>query len=122
MISTFQYAQMLARLNKDRRANQEFPEAESEIGRGGLHEQIDAYARSKGWLVIHSRTDKPATNSRGTPDFILGADNGVTYWIECKRKGSKPTTEQLGMILMLKLLGHKAAIVWSFEEFLEVVK
>jgi len=85
-----------------------------------LHEKILEYANSRGWAVVHSRMDRRATVGIGTPDFILGANGGITYWIECKRKGSKPTTEQLGRILMLKLLGHRAEIVYSFEEFLAV--
>lgn len=94
---------------------------EKEIGKDGLHEKIMDYCRSKGWQFIHSRTDKPSTNQIGCPDFLIAANDGVTFWIECKRKGSKPTTHQLGTILALKLLGHRASIVYSFQEFLDFV-
>ena len=115
-----QYAQALSRLNKSRPSVN--PPCEKEVGRGGLHEQIEDYCRSKGWLYVHSRTDKASTNQIGTCDFIIAADNGKTYWIEAKRKGGKPTSTQLGMIAWLKKLGHTACIVWSFEDFLDVVE
>jgi len=114
MISSFQYNQMLARTGRHTPRSGD----ENEIGHGGIHEQIMDYCRSKGWLYVHSRTDQKSTCPCGTPDFVIAANGGVTFWIEVKRKGSKPTTEQLGKILMLQTcLGHKAAIVYSFEEF-----
>lgn len=95
--------------------------AEKEIGPGGLHEQITEHCRAKGWPFVHSRTDQKTTCALGTPDFIIAGKNGATYWVECKRAGSKPTTQQLGMILMLQSLGHKAAIVYSYQNFLDLV-
>lgn len=123
MISQFQYEQMRARTQANRSRALTASELPQHEGlESGLHDKILDYATSKGWAIVHSRMDKRSTVGIGTPDFILGADNGVTYWIEAKRKGGKPTIEQLGRILMLKTLGHKAAIVYSFEEFLEVVR
>jgi len=95
------------------------PGAEDE---GELHNQILAYCRAKGWSVVHSRMDVPQTAGVGTPDFVIALPNGVTIWIEAKAKKRKPSMEQLAWIATLKKLGHRAAVVWSFEQFLEIVK
>jgi predicted type IV restriction endonuclease len=111
------YLAMLARTNRERvvdSANQETREAD-------LHDKIEDYCTSKGWMTCHSRMDRPTTTQLGIPDFIVAADGGITYWIEAKRKGSKPTPNQLARIAWAKKLGHRAAIVWSFEEFLDVI-
>ncbi len=86
-----------------------------------LHEKIAGHCKMKGWYVVHSRMDMPATNGLGTPDFIIATRSG-TFYIEAKRKGKKPTAEQRSAIHWLKTLGHTAEIVWSFDEFLEVAK
>lgn len=111
---------MLERLNRNTK-REPVEHAPHEGKESELHERIMDYCRSKGWQFIHSRTDKPSTNQLGCPDFLIAANDGVTFWIECKRKGSKPTTHQLGTILALKLLGHRAGIIFSFQEFLDFV-
>jgi hypothetical protein len=121
MISTLQYQEMLRRLSPKQQTGIYEP-CTHEVGKGGLHERIEEYCRSKGWVYVHSRTDQRSTTALATPDFVIAADDGRTFWIECKRKGSKATPEQQGKILMLQKLGHKATIVWSYEEFLEFIK
>lgn len=122
MITPLQAAQMIERTERNRRRepvdamHEPYDGLESDI-----HQRILDYANSKGWAVVHSRMDKRSTIGIGCPDFILGADNSKTFWLECKRKGGKPTTEQLGRILMLRMLGHLAFIIYSYEEFLAVV-
>lgn len=82
-----------------------------------IHEKIISYCRLRTWFVVHSRMDRKATTATGVPDFIIATRSG-TLWIECKRKGSKPTPEQRDANYWLQSLGHAAHIVWSYEEFL----
>jgi roadblock/LC7 domain-containing protein len=82
-----------------------------------LHDKILAYCRAKGWLAIHSRMDVPATVQIGTPDFAIAMGGGKTVYVEAKRKAGKATPAQLAWMAGLHKLGHKAAIIRSFEEF-----
>ena len=96
----------------------------SEVGKNGLHRKIMAWCDSQWpkWKYRHSRTDKPSREEIGVEDFTLFAPNGVTYHIECKAKGGKQTPEQLAWAKELEMLGHRVHIVYSLEEFKEVVK
>ncbi len=87
-----------------------------------LQKQIEAECMRRKWYYVRSRMDQATTQRVGVPDFIIAGDFGKTYWIEAKAKGKKPTFDQAGAIHWLKYLGHTAAVVWSFEEFLEIVK
>lgn len=86
-----------------------------------IHDDIINYCKSKGWYYVHSHTWCATTNAPGTPDFVIAADNGKTYWIECKRPGGKATTPQLAALTQLQKFGHVSAIVTSLDEFLSVV-
>lgn len=115
-ISQFQYEQMLARTEKQRVPPKDVPNiAESE-----LHEKIAEYCRLKGWLAVHSRMDKPTTQALGVTDFIVVRPCTVLF-IEVKRKGRKPTMEQLAFGAQIKKLGWPHAVVYSFQEFLNFV-
>ena len=87
-----------------------------------LHDQIIAYCRERKWYYVHSRMDRATTHAKGVPDFIIATDSGETLWIECKRKGAKPSVEQLGANQWLKSLRQRAHIVWTFDEFKQFVE
>lgn len=87
-----------------------------------IHQKILDYCKAKTWYVVHSRMDQKATTAEGVPDFIIATRSGITLWVEAKRKGSKPTEKQRDANYWLRMLGHKAHIIWSIEEFLDVVK
>lgn len=87
-----------------------------------LHQQIIDHCRRQGWYYVHSRMDKPNTNGIGTPDFVIFMDCGRVACIECKRKGSKPTTAQLAAQAQLRHLGHRSEIVYSYEQFVLVIQ
>jgi hypothetical protein len=87
-----------------------------------LHDQIIQFCKDKGWYYVHSRRDKRTTNQVGCPDFILAGEMGNTYWVECKRKGGKPSTAQLAAMAHLNKLRHCAGIVSSMSEFMELIK
>ena len=123
-ISPFDFNQMQARLNRNaiRDPKEPFEAAKREVGQGGLHSQIEAECRQRMWVVVHSRTDRKSTTEVGSVDFVIAADNGRIFWIECKAGKSKQTIDQKGVQMMLERNGHKYHLVRSFEEFLEVVK
>ncbi len=109
---------MLARLTK---AGTPAPTRNPVSLEADLHGQIEQFCRSKGWLCVHSRMDRPSTVAVGMPDFIIAADGGRTYWVEVKRPKGKATPAQLGTIAWLQKLGQTAAICWSMDDFLKLV-
>jgi hypothetical protein len=66
--------------------------------------------------------DKPTTNQLGTCDFIIAAPDGHTFWIECKAKGGKLTPDQNITRHLLLALGHRYAVVFNHQEFLEAIQ
>ncbi len=122
-ISQFDLEQMQRRLqhNSARDPKPEQFEA-STAPESKLHEQIIEHCRSRGWYFVHSRTDRRTTTAIGVPDFMLALPGGVTWWVEVKRKGNKPTRAQASVGIMLCALGHHHATVFSFEEFLNKIK
>jgi len=87
-----------------------------------LQEAIITYCRSKGWFVLYSRMDLPTTLPLGSPDFVIAANDGKTFWIECKRPGEKRKPAQIGVAMMLEKLKANYGLVYSFQQFLEIVK
>ena len=87
-----------------------------------IHDQIEATLKFKRYFYIHSRMDRATTNQLGTPDFIIAAPDGRTFWIEVKRKGGKLTPDQSITRHILLALGHKYAVVYSYQDFLEAIK
>ena len=87
-----------------------------------LHEQILAYCRSRGWIPFHARMDKPSTATIGQPDFLIWADGGREFAIECKSRTGKLSVEQMALRAQANRLGHKVYLVHSFREFVEVTQ
>lgn len=86
-----------------------------------LHDQILAECRRRGWLVIHSRMDKPSTVQIGSPDFVVAADRGRTFYIEAKARTGKLRPEQRAWLAWASRLGHRAAVVRTLPEFIELI-
>ena len=91
-----------------------------------LHAEIEAWLKLRRWYYVHSRTDRATTQQKGVPDFIIakpekGLEKAETVWIEVKRKGGKLTPEQTVTKHVLTALGHRFAVVYSFDEFLAAV-
>ena len=87
-----------------------------------LHTKIEEHLQQHlRWYYVHSRTDKPTTQNVGVPDFIIAAPRGVTLWIEVKRKGGKLDADQNITRHLLKGLDHTHEVVFSMEEFYEIV-
>ena len=87
-----------------------------------LHDAITQYCREHGWSYIHSRMDRRTTTAAGVCDFVIFADMGRTFCVECKRKGGKLSPQQQAFAAHLSRLGHKSHTVYSMAEFLEAVK
>lgn len=87
-----------------------------------LHEQVMAYCKQRKWPYVHSRMDKRSHTALGVPDFVIAMGNGVTAWVECKKRGGKVKPEQAGFIMALKIQGHKAGVVFSMEDFLALIE
>lgn len=85
-----------------------------------LHNQIICECKRRQWIYFHSRMDRPTGSTIGQPDFILLLPNGRTLLIECKSKTGKLSSEQLGMIIWAKKLGHTIHVICSMEEFYEI--
>lgn len=100
-------------LSKTQQIIMSSPEVERE---SKLHDDITDYCHRKGWLVIHSRTDKPTTTAKGVSDFIIVTPNTVCF-VEVKRPGKKATAEQLAFLAMVSKLGWPNFIVHSMDEF-----
>ncbi|MDE2105165.1 MAG: VRR-NUC domain-containing protein [Patescibacteria group bacterium] len=87
-----------------------------------LHDQIIAECKRRGWKYVHSRMDRKTTVGEGVCDFIIYADGGKMFHVECKALKGKLSMEQLAFIAWVEKLGHKVHVVTSFGEFLEVAK
>ncbi len=122
-ISRQQYAEMLSRGQRNwKRDHPQSACPDAVEHESDLHTQIEDELKRRGWYYVHSRMDKPSTVAVGVPDFCIAADGGRAFFIEAKGRRTKVTPKQAGALLMLGNLGHKAALVRSFTEFLEVVK
>lgn len=111
--------QIRAGLTGDRRAKVADVSDEPE---SKLHEQIEAHCAAQGWLTVRSRMDRKTTTRKGVCDFIIYADGGRMFSVECKTAIGKLTLEQQSFAVWLNKLGHKVVVVRSFTEFLEAVR
>lgn len=88
---------------------------------GELHNEIFDYCRSKGWIPLHGSMANRTHRTEGEWDFTIVADNKRVFFIECKKKGGKVTTEQAGLIMQAARLGHQVYVVYSMDDFLKVI-
>jgi len=95
-----------------------------ETGPYGLHQQIINHCNAQWprWKFLHSRTDRKSTVEVGSHDFTIFLPKGRVLCLECKAKGGKLSSEQLGWIHEMKTLDHPVWTIYSFAEFLELVE
>lgn len=89
---------------------------------GDLHAKIISECRRRVWMPVRSRMDRATTTMPGVCDFIIYADKGRIFHIECKGEIGKLSEDQRIFIAWAEKLGHKVVVVRSFSEFLEAVK
>lgn len=86
-----------------------------------LHDKIHAECRRRGWVVVHSRMDRPTTSACGVCDFIIFQDGGNVLCVECKSRVGKLSLDQNGFIAAMRKNGHNVQVVRSYSEFLQIV-
>lgn len=91
------------------------------LDEGELHGEIAKHCKMAGWICFHGTWGKLSRRTPGEPDFTILADKGRVFFIECKAKGGKFSTEQLGMKMWAEKLGHTIHTVYSFQDFCDVV-
>jgi hypothetical protein len=117
------YMVMQARLQK-REVCKEFSQSvlADAVGReADLHDQILEVCKRKRWIAFHDRMDVKTTGNVGRPDFVILADGGRLFMVECKSKTGKLTPEQAGIQLWADNLGHDIRVVRSITEFMNVI-
>jgi hypothetical protein len=126
MITTEQFLEIAQRLNKNRPAPTVAPkqQAEREVGKGGLQEQIQQYCVKQWprWKIIQARPDQKSTIAKGAQDMTIFASRGRIFCVETKAKGGKPSADQLAWAKEMEMIDHKVHFVWSFEEFMQIVE
>ena len=78
-----------------------------------LHREIVQECAHRGWMALHGSMAHKTFRVIGEPDFQILADKGRTFYLECKKKGSKPTKEQQLFLAWARKLGHVAEVVYS---------
>lgn len=86
-----------------------------------LHEQIIQHCQNSRWLYFHSRMDQKSTATVGQPDFTILLPAGRVLFIECKAKGGKLRPEQQRVKMVAECLGHTVHVIYSFDEFLNIL-
>ena len=86
-----------------------------------IHQKIIDECKKRQWIALHGSMAQASGRTIGEWDFTIVASRGRVYFIECKTKEGKWTTEQLGMREWAKSLGHFVYECRSFERFLEIV-
>ena len=81
-----------------------------------LHDAIEAYCRSKGYLYRHDRMDRATTGQVGWADFTIFMPHKRCLFLECKAKGKKPTPEQSAMLAHAANFGFVAKVVDNYED------
>ena len=121
--TTAWYANWQARLNTPPHRRQggqdEPPGVEREIA--GLHDPIIAECKRRGWKYVHSDPTRRTTIGEGVCDFIIYADRGRMFHVECKRKGGKLSLEQQAFIAWVGKLGHTVHVITTMTEFMAIV-
>lgn len=85
-----------------------------------LHNAIFEECRRRRWIPLHGAMSERTFRTAGEPDFIIIADGGRVFFIECKRKGGKLSLSQQALKHAAMALGTQFHVVHSMAEFLAV--
>ncbi len=86
-----------------------------------IHELIIGECRKRRWYFVHSRTDRRTTTAIGTPDFVIAADRGRTFYCEIKKKGGKLSQDQTIVKHCLLGLNQRYKTIYSFDQFIDFI-
>jgi len=107
------------------------PESEPDLPKGTrngvarearLHEEIFDECRRRGWIALHGSMAERTHRTQGEPDFVILADGGRVFFVECKSRTGKLSPAQAALKFHAEKLGHTVHVVRSLEEFVEVAK
>lgn len=119
-ISQAQYLEMLRRT--ERHTGRNPPADPHAVEReGDLHNDIIEDCSAKGWGYLHGAMCRPTHRTEGEPDFVILADRGRVFFIECKSRTGKLSREQQNFIAQSARNQHSIHVVRSMEEYRKVV-
>jgi hypothetical protein len=123
-ISPDQYRLMLQRLAPQTRMPRSEADAEREVGRGGLVEQISEHCQAQWpkWVMDYGRTDKKSTREIGAHDATIWLPSGKVLCLELKAKNRKRSPAQLAWALKMEMLGTVVHECRSLERFIALAK
>lgn len=87
-----------------------------------LHRDILDACKRRGWIALHGSMAQATARTPGEWDFVILADRGRVFLIECKSATGKLSPEQYAMHHWASNLGHSPAVVRSLEEFEAMVR
>ena len=85
-----------------------------------LHYEIMDFCRDRGWQFFHGAMCERTHRTEGEPDFIILANAGQKYLVECKSKNGKLSPAQQAVKHHAERNGHVIHIVHSMSEFLAI--
>ena len=86
-----------------------------------LHEAIFDECRRRCWIALHGSMADRTCRTLGEPDFVILADGGRVFFVECKSRTGKLSPAQFALKHHAERLGHTVHVVRSLEEFLKLL-
>jgi Holliday junction resolvase-like predicted endonuclease len=82
-----------------------------------LHEAVFDECRRRGWIALHGSMAERTCRTLGEPDFVILADGGRVFFVECKSRSGKLSPAQAALKHHAEKLGHTVHVVRSLVEF-----
>lgn len=92
-----------------------------ELTEAELHELIRAECARRGWIALHGDMTRPSGRTLGEPDYVICADHGRVFFVECKSATGNLSPAQFALRAQARLLGHEIHVVRSLDAFLALV-
>lgn len=86
-----------------------------------LHAAIVKECADRRWVALHGSMAHSTHRTLGEWDFVVLADRGRKFLIECKSKTGKLSPEQVALHHMADGLGHSTHVIRSMAEFRMIV-
>ena len=116
-----EFLEMEARVNAGRKRPEKRGESTATESESTLHEQILAACDARLWGYVHSRMDRKTTTRKGVCDFVILADGGRVFFVECKKPKGKFTPEQFQFSAVAARNGHQVHRIETIAEFIKLV-
>lgn len=85
-----------------------------------LHYEIMDFCRDRGWQFLHGSMSERTHRTLGEPDFVILANAGRVYFVECKSRTGKLRYEQAAFIANAVKNGHAVHVVDCMAQFLAI--